>query len=128
MRNRHLFTVLVSVLLASACTKEEPLYSATLHATCRDCVVSYAAGAAQSKKDTLHGVPDPATGDTMAETGQWTVQLKDGDNLFLRACRLHPDTNLGDLYVWVDGSVQPLEASADSAQDCAEINQIIRGR
>lgn len=125
MRTGLLLGLLALGLLFPACTKEEPLYSATLHASCRDCVVSYAVGSAQSRKDTLHGMPDPATGDTVAETGQWTVQIKDGDNLFLRACRLRPDTTLGTLSVWVDGGVGPLEAHADTAQDCAGINQVV---
>ncbi len=125
MARHHLPALLAVVFLAPACTKEVPLYNATLHATCRDCVVSYAVGSEQSRKDTLHGVTDPATGDTIAETGQWTVQVKDGDNLFLRACRLRPDTALGNLSVWVDGGVGPLEAHADTAQDCAGINQVV---
>lgn len=123
MRIRQLPILFGSLFLVAACTKEEPVFSATMHATCKDCVVSYAVGAAQSKTDTLYGMVDAGTGDTVPETTQWTVQLKDGDNLFLRACRLWPDSAIGDMAVWVDGGVRTLEAHADTSQACAVINQ-----
>ncbi|MGB3525042.1 MAG: hypothetical protein WBB32_03630 [Flavobacteriales bacterium] len=127
MQHRYLLVIFAGVLLSLGCAKEEPVLTATLHAKCRDCVVSYAAGAAQSKKDTLLGVVDPASGDTVAEEHQWSLQLKDGDHIYLRACRLRTDTAFGDIQVWVDGGVQSLQAQVDTTQECAEINQSAHG-
>lgn len=123
MRKSHLFTILGVLLLASACTKEKPLVEAILHAKCRNCIVSYAAGVAQSKKDTLRGRVDAASGDTVPEEGQWTVHLKDGDNIFLKACRLQQDTAMGNIDLWVNGGIAPMEVHADTTHHCAEINQ-----
>lgn len=127
MQHRYLLVIFAGVLLSLGCAKEEPVLTATLNAKCRDCVVSYAAGAAQSKKDTLLGVVDPASGDTVAEERQWSLQLKDGDHIYLRACRLRTDTAFGDIQVWVDGGVQSLQAQVDTTQECAEINQSAHG-
>ena len=69
--------LLTGAFLASSCKKEDPMLKATLHAKCRECVVSYASGVSQSKKDTLLGVVDQGSGDTIAEERQWTLQLKD---------------------------------------------------
>lgn len=111
------------VLCAMACAKEEePLLQATFHATCRDCVVSYAVGPAQAKVDTLLGVAVPGTTDTLPETAQWEVELKEGDNLFLRACRIRTDTAFGEISLKVDGGVRTMEASADTSLECASIN------
>ena len=123
MRTRHLTTIIAGVLLATACTKEKPLVAVVLHAKCRDCIVSYAAGVAQSKKDTLRARWDPAAGDSVPEEGQWTVHLQDGDNIFLKACRLGQDTAMGNIDLWVGGGVGAMEAHADTAQQCAQINQ-----
>ena len=101
------------------------MLKATLHANCRDCVVSYATGTTQSKHDTLHGVFDENTGDTIAEERQWSVELKDGDNLYFAACRLHEDTAFGTLTVWVDGEVRPDQASADTSEACAVVNHTV---
>jgi hypothetical protein len=109
--------------LALGCTKEEPVLRATFHATCRDCVVRYATGTAQSRADTLLGVPVAGTSDTLEETASWAMELKEGDNVYIRACRLRPDTVLGALSVRVDGDVRPLEAQTDTA-DCVEINAV----
>ena len=123
MQHRFPLLILAGVLLAMGCAKEEPVLTATLHAKCRDCIVSYAPGAAQSKKDTLMGIVDPGTGDTLLEERQWTVQLKDGDNIFLRACRIRTDTAFGDIKVWVDGDLRPLQAQVDTTKQCVEINE-----
>lgn len=128
MQTRSLLVILTGVVLAFGCAKEEPALTATLHAKCRDCIVSYATGAFQSKKDTLMGVVDPGSGDTIPEERQWTVQLKDGDNLFLRACRIRTDTAFGDIKVWVDGGVRSMQAQVDATQECVEINQPAFGR
>jgi hypothetical protein len=126
---RGLFPLLlVGAVLVSSCKKEDPLLNATLHAKCRDCIVSYAAGAAQSKKDTLLGVVDPGSGDTLAEERQWSLQLKEGDNLFLQGCRIRTDTAFGDIVLWIDGGVKPGEASVDTTQECARINQPAQGQ
>ena len=127
MHNRYLLVLLAGVLLVLSCAKDEPMLNATLHANCRDCIVSYASGSSQSKKDTLMGVVDPGSGDTIAEERQWTVQLKDGDNLFLRACRIRTDTAFGDIKVWVDGGVRSMQAEVDTTQECVEINQSAYG-
>ena len=74
------------------------------------------------------GVVDSGTGDTLAEERQWAVQLKDGDNLFLRACRIRTDTAFGDINLWVDGDVRSLQAQVDTTQECAEINQAAYAR
>lgn len=110
------------VLFGLACTKEKPRLQAVFHATCRDCIVHYAVGPAQSRTDTLLGVPVAGTGDTLPETGQWTAELNPGDNLFIRACRIRTDTAFGAIAVKVDGDVRTMEASADTASACAEIN------
>lgn len=120
MKRPHVLFLLTAVL-ATACAKEEPLLNATFHAKCRDCVVSYAGGVNGSRRDTLRGVPDGA-GDTLAEEGVWKVEVKDGDNLFLRACRIHTDTAFGAIELWIDGDVRPISTAADTAADCAEIN------
>lgn len=121
---RSIIRLLPIVLLGFACKKEDkPLLQATFHATCRDCVVRYAVGPAHSKVDTLMGVPVAGTSDTLAETGEWHVELTAGDNLFLRACRIRTDTAFGEITLKVDGDVRTLEASADTAAVCAEINQ-----
>lgn len=123
MRYPPVLVLVAMLLVAAGCAKEEPLITATLQASCRGCVVSYAAGAAQSKSDTLIGVVDPSTGDTLAEEGTWTLHLKDGDNLFFRACRMQEDTAYGDIQLRVSGGVRPMEATVDTTQACAEINQ-----
>ncbi len=120
---RRLCLLLLSgTFLFPSCKKEDPVLKATLHAKCRDCVVKYASGVSQSKQDTLLGVVDQGTGDTLAEERQWTVQLKDGDNIFLRACRLDSATTQGALHVWMDGDVRPDQAQVDGTQECVEIN------
>lgn len=123
---RHSWLLLLAgTLLAMACKEEEkPLLSATLHARCSGCVVRYAPGALQSKTDTLMGTVDPGTGDTLPGEGQWTLHLKDGDNLFFRACRLERDSGppvQGTLTLWVDGGVKPMQAATDTAA-CTAIN------
>lgn len=98
------------------------MLNATFHAKCRDCVVSYATGVSQSKKDTLLGVVDQGSGDTIPEERQWTLQLKDGDNLFIRACHLDSAMSSELLQVRVDGDVRPDQASSSGGEMCVEIN------
>ena len=118
------YLVPLIALLCFSCKKEEnPLLQATLHASCRDCVVSYAVGPAQSHEDTLHGIPVAGTTDTLPEVWQKSVELADGDNLFLRACRIRTDTAFGTISVSVDGGVRSLQASVDTTAECAGINQ-----
>lgn len=113
--------VLGAVLLASSCTKEEPMINATMQATCRNCIVSRAIGTAQSRKDTLRGTV-VAPGDTVPETRSWNMELKEGDNIFLRACRLYEDTSYSGVDLRVAGDVRPMSASGDTSAHCVEIN------
>jgi len=123
MPHLSVFVLVVMVLVAAGCAKEEPMLTATLQASCRDCVVTYAAGAAQSKSDTLIGTVDPSTGDTLAEEGTWTLHLKDGDNIFFRACRIREDTAFGEIRLRVSGGVRAMQATVDTSEACAEINR-----
>lgn len=120
--------LLFGTFLISSCKKEEPMLKATLHAKCRECIVSYASGVSQSKRDTLLGVIDPGSGDTIAEERQWTVQLKDGDNIFLRACHLDSAMTEGALQIWMDGDVRQDQASVGAGQMCTEINHTVHGQ
>lgn len=113
--------VLGGVFLASSCTKEEPKINATMQATCRNCIVSRAIGTAQSKKDTLLGTV-VAPGDTVPETRSWNMELTEGDNIFLRACRLRDDTSYSGIELRVAGDVRPMAASGDTSAHCVEIN------
>ena len=123
MRSLPLSALLLT-LLSFACKKDEkPRLQATFHATCRDCVVSYAVGPEQSREDTLHGIPVAGTTDTLPEVWQKSVELSEGDNLFLRACRIRTDTAFGTISVSVDGGVRSLQAAVDTTAECAEINQ-----
>lgn len=123
------YTVPLLALLCFSCTKEDkPLLQATLHATCRDCVVSYAVGPEQTHVDTLHGIPVEGTTDTLAQVWQKSIEVIDGDNLFLRACRIRTDTAFGNISVNVDGGVRPLQAAADTAAECAGINQALHAQ
>lgn len=70
---------------------------------------------------------DPDTGDTIPEERQWKVHVKDGANLFLRACRLDSTGTGGGIDIWVDGEVRRMEASAAWDEDCAEINRPATG-
>ena len=118
---RSRLTLLAAIAFSSSCTKEKPLLHATFHASCRDCIVSYAVGPEQSRKDTLVGAIDTLTGMPAVVTMQWPVDLKDGDNLFIRGCQR--DTVFhGVIQISVDGDVAPLSASAPT-DSCAEINQ-----
>lgn len=118
---RSLFILLLAGTLMPGCKKEEPLINATLQATCRNCIVSRATGSDQSRKDTLRGTV-VAPGDTIPETRQWKMELKDGDNIFLRACRLYEDTSYSGIELRVSGDVRPMQASGDTSAQCVEIN------
>lgn len=118
---------MATLVLAAGCAKEKPEYTASLHARCKGCVVSYAGGVFQSKKDTLYGAVDPGTGDTLPEERSWTVQVEDGGNLFFRACHLDSAMIGGSIDLWVDGGVRRMEASAGADQACAEINRAVAG-
>lgn len=113
--------LLVAGMILAGCAKEEPLINATLQATCRNCVVSRAIGTAQSKKDTLRGTV-VAPGDTVPVSRSWNMELKAGDNIFLRACRLYDDTAYGGFELRVAGDVRPMAASGDTSAHCVEIN------
>jgi hypothetical protein len=109
------------IFLIAACTKEQPALTATFHAACQDCIVSYAVGPAQSHRDTLIGAIDPDNGTLGVIEREWQVELKDGDNLFLRGCQR--DTVFhGDIALSVDGDVRSVSITA-SSDSCAEINQ-----
>lgn len=125
MTRRFLLAALGTAAMAIGCTKEEPSLTASLHAKCKGCVVSYAGGVMQSKKDTLTGAVDPGTGDTLPEERSWKVVLKEGDNLFFRACRLDSADTAFGLELWVDGDVRPMQANTDTTQ-CAEINRAVQ--
>jgi hypothetical protein len=118
---RRLFPLILLASVLPGCTKEEPSINATMQATCRNCIVSRAIGAAQSKKDTLRGTV-VAPGDTAPETRSWNMELKEGDNIFLRACRLYEDTAYGGMDLRVAGDVRPMAASGDTSAHCVEIN------
>lgn len=118
---RSLFVLLLAGTLLPGCKQEEPLITATLQATCRNCIVSRAIGSDQSRKDTLRGKV-VAPGDTIPETRQWSMDLKDGDNIFLRACRLYEDTAYSGIELRVAGDVRPMAASGDTSAHCVEIN------
>ncbi len=120
---RHLYALVFLALVLPGCTKEKPALNATMQATCRNCIVSRAIGTAQSRKDTLRGKV-LAPGDTVAETRQWTMEMKDGDNIFLRACRLYEDTAYSGIDLRVSGDVRPLSASGDTSAHCVEINAL----
>ncbi|HMN05382.1 MAG TPA: hypothetical protein PKD45_06615 [Flavobacteriales bacterium] len=125
MTRRFLLATLGTAALAIGCAKEEPRLTASLHAKCKGCVVSYAGGVMQSKKDTLRGVVDPGTGDTLPEERSWKVEVKEGDNLFLRACRLDSADTAFGMELRVDGDVRPVQAYADTAR-CMEINRAVQ--
>ena len=118
---RHVYVLLLAGILVAGCKKEEPLINATFQATCRNCIVSRAIGSDQSRKDTLRGKV-VAPGDTIPETRQWSMDLKDGDNIFLRACRLYEDTAYSGIELRVAGDVWPMAASGDTSAQCVEIN------
>lgn len=104
------------------------MLKATLHAKCKDCLVSYAAGVSQSKHDTLLGIVDPGSGDIIADEHRWTVELMDGDNIFLRACHLDSAMTDGVLQIWMDGDVRSDQANGVAGQMCVEINHTVHGQ
>lgn len=118
---RSMYMVLLAGTLLVGCAKEEPLINATLQATCRNCIVSRAIGTVQSREDTLRGKV-VAPGDTIPETRTWNAELKEGDNIFLRACRLYEDTAYSGFELRVSGDVRPMAASGDTSALCVEIN------
>lgn len=117
----RMFMVLVAGSFLAGCAKEEPAINATMQATCRNCIVSRAIGTAQSRKDTLRGIA-VSPGDTIPETRSWNMDLKEGDNIFLRACRLYEDTSYSGIELRVAGDVRPMQTSADTSAQCVEIN------
>lgn len=120
MKRPYLFLAAGAVLVA--CAREPVQYKARLTAKCRGCIVSYAGGSATSTKDTLLGTVDESSGDTLAEERAYQVFLKEGDQVFLRACRIDLDTAYGPMELSVGGEVRDLFAVADTSQDCVEIN------
>lgn len=123
---RAAFLCLSALLLGSACTKEEPTLQATLHASCRDCIVSHAIGPEQSRRDTLTGALDAGTGEHALVTMSWPVEVHDGDQVFLRGCQ-RDSTFEGEIQLWVDGAVAPINLTVTS-DSCGEINQALHAR
>lgn len=117
--------LLCIALVGAACVKEKPKLSVTLTAKCRNCAVAYAGGVDHARMDTILSVYSTDLGDSAAGQGTWKVSLHDGDNIFLRACRLQPDTVLGPIEITVSGDVAPLILLEDTA-DCAQISQAVR--
>lgn len=114
--------LLAGALVVLGCKKEAPMLGATMQVTCRNCIVSRATGTAQSRVDTLIGTV-VAPGDTTAVTRQWKVEMKDGDNVFLRACKLYPDTAFGTMELRVFGDIRSLQANGGVTDSCVTINQ-----
>lgn len=114
------------VLLAASCKKEEKQYTVSLEARCYDCIVTYAAGPARGRIDTIFGVVEGA--DTFPATGQYQVIAKADDNLFFRACRIYPDTSYGAIELRAAGEVQDINTSVGLDQACATINQVVQVR
>lgn len=120
--------MLMALLLFSlGCKKEEvKKYGVTLEARCWDCIVQYAVGPERGRYDTLLG--NVVGGDTIPETGTYTVEVEENEALFFRACRIRPDTIFGDIEVLATGQIAPLEARVDTSQNCATINQVVQVR
>ena len=116
--------VVALVLLISSCKKEVKEYTVSLEARCYDCIVTYAAGPARGRTDTILGVVEGT--DTFLVTGQYQVIAKADDNLFFRACRIYPDTSFGAIELRANGEVQELSASVELDQACATINQVVQ--
>jgi hypothetical protein len=124
---RSTFLLLALLLLGAGCKKEEvKKYSVTLEARCWDCVVQYAVGPDRGRFDTLFGAV--VNGDTVPGTGTYTVIVEQDQALFLRGCRMDPDTIFGDIELMAYGQIAPLEARVDTSQSCAVINQVVQVR
>ena len=124
MKRKVLFIAAMSIGVAG-CKKEEiKEYTVNLEATCWDCIVQYAAGPDRGLRDTLLGSVNGA-GDTLVETGSYSLVMKEGDALFFRACRIRPDTVFGNIALRASGAVQPISVVVDTSQTCAAINQVV---
>jgi|GEM_PF-742938 len=122
---RMQFPLFLAVILAVGCKKDEVKeYTVTLDATCWGCIVQYAAGPDRGLRDTLFGSVNDA-GDTLLESGQYELVMKQGDALFMRACRLDPDTVFGNIEMHASGAVPPITVVVDTSEPCATINQAV---
>lgn len=118
---------LLTPFLLPSCKTEVKEYTATLDARCYDCIVQYAAGADRGIRDTLTGSVNAATGDTFTEAGQYRLVMREGEEIFFRACRMRPDSAaFGDIVLNVSGDVQPLSTTVDRDSECAVISQPVQ--
>ncbi len=123
---RMRYPLILAVLLVLGCKKEEVKeYTVTLDASCWDCIVQYAAGPDRGLRDTLFGSVDEATGDTLVESGRYALVMKEGDDLFFRACRIRPDSVFGDIELRASGAVPTITVVVDTSEACATINQAV---
>jgi len=119
--------LLAGALLVIGCKKEEVKeYTVTLDARCWDCIVQFATGPDRGQRDTLFGSINGT--DTLTEAGRYELVLKEGDNLFFRACRIRPDSAFGAIELQAGGGIEPLSASVDRDQECAAINAVVQVR
>lgn len=125
---RPVIIVATLVLLLPACKKEQVKeYKVSLRATCFDCVVQYASGPDRGRYDTLSG--SISGSDTLRETGTYSLIMAVDEPLFLRACRITPDSGrFGDIELFAEGDIQPLSATVGREVDCAVINQAVQYR
>ncbi|MCB0766031.1 MAG: hypothetical protein KDB95_02355 [Flavobacteriales bacterium] len=119
---------LILLIFVPACKKEEVKeYTVSLRATCYDCVVQYAAGPDRGRYDTLAGSIQGS--DTLRQTGNYTMTMREDEALFFRACRLLPDSGrFGGIDLQVEGDVRPVSTSVAQDVDCAVINQSVQFR
>ena len=124
---RSAFILAALLVLGTGCKKEEvKKYNVTLEASCWDCIVQYAVGPERGRFDTLFG--SVVDGDTIPETGTYTVVVEAEQAIFFRGCRMDPDTVFGDIELMASGEVAPLEVRVDTSQNCAVINQAVQVR
>ncbi|HPF89304.1 MAG TPA: hypothetical protein PLL57_01420 [Flavobacteriales bacterium] len=125
---RPVIGVTALLLLLPSCKKEQvKAYTVSLRATCYDCVMQYAAGPDRGRYDTLYGGIEGA--DTLRETGDYSLTMREGEDLFFRACRLTPDSGrFGPIDLEVAGQAQPFAVSVEREADCAVINRAVQFR
>lgn len=125
---RSVIGVTALLLLLPSCKKEQVKeYTVSLRATCYNCVVQYAAGPDRGRYDTLHGAIEGT--DTLRETGDYALTMREDEDLFFRACRLSPDSGrFGSIALDVTGEVQPISEMVGQEVDCAVINRSVQFR
>lgn len=114
------------VLLMAGCKKTEKQYTVSLEVRCYDCIVTYAAGPARGRIDTIFGVVEGT--DSLLVTEHYQVIAKAEDNLFFRACRIYPDSSYGAIELHAAGEVQDVYNNVGLDQSCASINQVVQVR